>query len=66
AYTQPGEAVLDQFCGSGSTLIACEHAGRRGFGIEIDPAYCDVIRKRWAWLAHGRDCDWQAKTPAVG
>ncbi|MCL2000836.1 MAG: DNA modification methylase [Planctomycetes bacterium] len=66
AYTQPGESVLDQFCGSGSTIIACERSGRRGFGIEIDPAYCDVIRKRWAWLAHGHDCDWQALTPAIG
>jgi DNA modification methylase len=66
AFTLPGEAVLDQFCGSGSTLIACEHTGRRGFGIEIDPRYCDVIRQRWAWQVHGRDCDWAAKTPAVG
>jgi DNA modification methylase len=66
AYTVPGEAVLDQFCGSGSTLIACEHTGRRGFGMEIDPRYCDMIRKRWAWQVHGKDCDWQAKTPTVG
>jgi DNA modification methylase len=42
-----GENVLDLFGGSGSTLIACEHAGRRGFLMEIDGAYCDVIVKRW-------------------
>ncbi len=66
AFTQPGEAVLDPFCGSGSTIIACEHTDRRGFGMEIDPAYVDVIRKRWAWQAHGRDCDWAALTPAIG
>lgn len=65
AYTRPGESVLDQFCGSGSTLIACENTGRRGYGMEIDPAYVDVIRKRWAWQVHGRDCDWAALTPAV-
>jgi DNA methylase/ParB-like nuclease domain len=34
--------VLDSFVGSGTTLIAAEKTGRRGYGIEIDPAYCDV------------------------
>ena len=34
--------VLDAFVGSGTTLIAAEKTGRRGYGIEIDPAYCDV------------------------
>jgi DNA modification methylase len=42
-----GENVLDLFGGSGSTLMACEHAGRRGFLMEIDPSYADVIVKRW-------------------
>lgn len=41
------DSVLDPFLGSGSTLIACEKTGRRCFGIEIDPNYCDVIIKRW-------------------
>lgn len=31
----------------GSTLIACEKTGRRCFGMEIDPKYCDVILARW-------------------
>jgi len=39
--------VLDLFLGSGSTLIACEKTGRRCFGMEIDPHYCDVILKRF-------------------
>ena len=34
--------VLDAFVGSGTTLIAAEKTGRRGYGIEIDPLYCDV------------------------
>jgi DNA modification methylase len=42
-----GENVLDLFGGSGSTLIACEQTGRRCFMMEIDAAYCDVIRERW-------------------
>lgn len=40
--------VLDVFCGSGTTLIAAEETGRWGRGIEIDPAYCDVIVRRLA------------------
>lgn len=38
--------VLDAFAGSGTTLIAAERTGRIGYGIELDPAYCDVILRR--------------------
>jgi DNA modification methylase len=38
--------VLDAFVGSGTTLIAAEKTGRRGYGVEIDPAYCDVAIRR--------------------
>ncbi len=41
-----GQAVLDPFAGSGTTLVACELLGRRGFGVEIDPVYCDVALAR--------------------
>jgi len=39
--------VLDLFLGSGSTLIAAEKTGRKCYGMELDPKYCDVIVKRW-------------------
>lgn len=42
-----GTTVLDLFLGSGSTLIACEKAGKQCFGMELDPAYCDSILGRW-------------------
>jgi len=45
--SRPGEPVLDLFGGSGSTLIAAEQTGRRGYLMEIDPPYCDVIVERW-------------------
>jgi DNA modification methylase len=43
----PGEALLDLFAGSGSTLIACEQTGRRGYAMELNPLYCDVIVARF-------------------
>lgn len=60
-----GETVLDNFGGSGSTLIACEQTGRKCRMIELDEKYCDVIRRRWAEFVHGEGCDWQALTPVV-
>jgi DNA modification methylase len=49
-----GEHVYDPFAGSGSTLIACERTGRRCLAIELEPAYCDVIRQRYEGLQRGR------------
>ena len=43
-----GGIVLDSFAGSGTTLIAAEKTGRRGFGIELDPYYVDTIIRRFA------------------
>ena len=45
----PGVAY-EPFCGSGTTLIAAEQLGRKCYGMEISPAYCDVIIKRWETL----------------
>ncbi len=41
------DVVLDPFGGSGSTLIACEKAGRQARLMELDPRYVDVIVRRW-------------------
>ena len=45
--SKAGDAVVDCFGGSGSTLIACEKTGRIACLMELDPKYCDVIVKRW-------------------
>jgi DNA modification methylase len=42
-----GENVLDLFGGSGSTLMGCEHTGRRAYLMELDPIYADVIVRRF-------------------
>ena len=41
-----GGIILDAFGGSGTTLLAAHKAGRKGYLIELDPAYCDVILNR--------------------
>lgn len=42
-----GDIVLETFCGSGTTLIACEKTNRTCYGLELDPHYCSVIIQRW-------------------
>ena len=42
-----GEAVIDTFLGSGTTLMAAEETGRVCFGVEIDAVYVDVAVRRW-------------------
>lgn len=46
--SRPGDAVIDPFLGSGTTLIAAEQVGRVCYGMEIEPRYVDVIRQRYA------------------
>lgn len=43
----PGDAVYEPFCGSGTTLIACEMEKRRCHALELNPVYVDVIVRRW-------------------
>lgn len=45
--TTVGSLIYEPFCGSGTTLIAAEQLNRKCYGMEISPAYCDVIVKRW-------------------
>jgi DNA modification methylase len=46
--TEEGQLIVDPFLGSGTSIIAAAETGRICYGMEIDPKYCDVIRKRWA------------------
>ncbi len=48
--TKPGEIILDSFLGSGSTLLAGEQLGRKVYGCELEPRFCDLIIKRYESL----------------
>lgn len=43
----PGGSVFEPFCGSGSTLIACEELNHTCYALELDPRFCDVIVRRY-------------------
>lgn len=45
-FTDPGDLVLDPFCGSGTTGVACIRLGRRFLGIEKDAKYAAIARER--------------------
>lgn len=46
-HTNPGEYVYEPFGGSGTSVVVCEKIGRQSLTMELDPKYCDVIKKRW-------------------
>jgi DNA modification methylase len=39
---------MEPYCGSGTTMVACENLRRKCYGIEISPDYCAVILERMA------------------
>ncbi|MEK7554434.1 MAG: DNA methyltransferase [Patescibacteria group bacterium] len=59
--TRPGDIILDSFSGSGSTMIAAEQLRRRVYAVELEPAFCDLVIRRYekltarkAWIiSHG-------------
>ncbi len=63
--SQRGATILDLFGGSGSTLIACEEMDRNCYMMELDPKYCDVIRKRYHKHTTGQEDGWQEATKAI-
>jgi site-specific DNA-methyltransferase (adenine-specific) len=48
--TATSDLVYDPFLGSGTTLVAAETLGRRCYGLEIEPRYCQVVIERWQAL----------------
>lgn len=56
-FSKENQIMLDPFSGSGSCMIACEQTNRICYMMEIDPHYCDVIRKRYAKFI-GKEDEW--------
>jgi DNA modification methylase len=52
--TQPGQIILDCFCGLGSTLVAAEQLGRRWIGCDRSKRYCQIALKRLSNIKNGR------------
>ena len=48
ASSNPGDTILDNCCGSGTTGVACYNTGRNSIQIDISQEYCDIARKRLA------------------
>ena len=46
-HLKAGEVAYEPFAGTGPQFIAAEQYGRRCFGMEIEPRFCDVIVARW-------------------
>jgi DNA modification methylase len=65
--TKAGDLVFDNFLGSGSTLMAAEQTDRTCYGMELDPKYVDVIRKRYAKHTNGGELpeDWAELTKEI-
>lgn len=60
--SESSDIILDLFGGSGSTLIACEQTDRECLMMELDPHYCDVIRKRYWAYKTGSEEGWEEGT----
>ncbi len=46
-HTKKNNILFEPFCGSGTTIIACEKTNRKCYGMELDKTYCQVIIQRW-------------------
>ena len=55
ASSEPGDAVLDPFVGSGTSLRVCQQTGRKGVGIDVNPEYIEMTRERLADVFTGFD-----------
>jgi len=64
-YTKPGELLLDQMTGSGTTLVECKLIGRDGVGVDINPGAVIVARDRLNFALPATDTTEDASTPTI-
>ena len=60
ASSNPGDIVLDAFCGCGTTLVAAQKLSRRFLGIDISPSSCNVMGGRLE-----KDCAMRQAPPSM-
>jgi len=65
-FTKRGAWVLDPFCGSGATLVACLEEGRNSVGIEISPRYAEMARSRLHLLSESQAIVLEGDARALG
>lgn len=53
-FSFAGDTVLDPFAGTGTTLVSAAKWGRNSIGIDIEPAYVDMARRRLEQVPHAR------------
>jgi len=53
SWSNEGDVVLDPFCGSGTTGVACAELGRAFVGCDIEPSYIELTRKRLSRVEKG-------------
>jgi DNA modification methylase len=61
ASSNPGDIVLDAFCGCGTALVASQQLGRRWLGIDISPTSCNVMGARLE-----KNCGLRQAPPTMG
>ena len=53
--SKPGDLVIDPFCGSGTTALACHKTGRKFLCIDKDEEYIKIAQQRYADLIAQQD-----------
>lgn len=64
-YTNPGMTVLDNCMGSGSTGVACVNTGRKFIGMELDPGYFEVAKRRIEEAQAQARLAWNTRAPIL-
>ena len=64
-YTNPGMTVLDNCMGSGSTGVACVNTGRNFIGMELDPGYFEIAKKRIEEAQAQARLAWNTRAPIL-
>ena len=63
--TKQGETVVDLFMGSGTTGVACVNTGRKFIGMELDPGYFEMAKRRIREAQAQARLAWNTRAPIL-